>query len=193
MARYKLDTGNSGDYEILEGETRADVLQDVLNHHEIDELPEGWTLEEIEPKNRHAVTTNRATTDGLTIYDLDPLSAELWAIAGPAGHDPKAIDTDDLPDGFRWITTEEWEELQSEEDRTEGTGNDFSIMWQFMGRLSKDGFQAAEAVSIAMQELKVDRVTKDVLHTAAATLGGTWDAESVEACIKNCSFEKIAK
>jgi hypothetical protein len=48
MARYKLDTGNSGDDEILEGETRAEVLQDVLNHHGIDELPEGWTLEELD-------------------------------------------------------------------------------------------------------------------------------------------------
>lgn len=135
----------------------------------------------------------RLTKDGLTIYDLQPQASELCVVAGPIGYSVDQIDMDDLPDGFRWITTEEWEELQSEEDRTEGTGNDFSIMWQFMGRLSKDGFQAAEAVSIAMQELKVDRVTKDVLHTAAATLGGTWDAESVEACIKNCSFEKIAK
>jgi hypothetical protein len=72
-------------------------------------------------------------------------------------------------------------------------GNDFSISWEFMGRASNNGFQAAEAVSIAMQELRVDRVTKDVLHTAAASLGGTWDARSVEACIENCSFEKIAK
>jgi hypothetical protein len=111
MARFKLDTGNSGDDEILEGETRADVLQDVLNHHGIDELPEGWTLEEIEPKNRHAVATHWTTTDGLAIYDLDPLSAEMWALAGPAGHDPKTIDTDDLPEGFRWVEGDEWEEL----------------------------------------------------------------------------------
>ncbi len=48
MARYKLDTGNSGNDEILEGHSMAEVLQDVLNHHEIDELPEGWTLELIE-------------------------------------------------------------------------------------------------------------------------------------------------
>jgi hypothetical protein len=48
MVRYKLDTGNSGNDEILEGESRAEVLQDVLNHHEIDELPEGWTLEAVE-------------------------------------------------------------------------------------------------------------------------------------------------
>jgi len=47
MARYKLDTGNSGDDEVLEGETRAEVLQDILHHHDIDELPDGWTLEEI--------------------------------------------------------------------------------------------------------------------------------------------------
>jgi hypothetical protein len=47
MTQYKLDTDNSGNDEILEGATRAEVLQDVLSHHEIDELPEGWTLEEI--------------------------------------------------------------------------------------------------------------------------------------------------
>jgi hypothetical protein len=62
--------------------------------------------------NKHAVATNRTTTDGLTIYDLDPLSAELWAIAGPAGHDPKTIDTDDLPEGFRWVESDECEELE---------------------------------------------------------------------------------
>jgi hypothetical protein len=77
------------------------------------------------------------------------------------------------------------------DEHNDETDEDFSISWEFMGRASNNGFQAAEAVSIAMQELKVDRVTKDVLHTAAATLGGTWDVESVEACIKNCSFEKI--
>jgi hypothetical protein len=48
MARFKLDTGNSGNDEILEGETMAEVLQDVLNYHEIDELPEGWTLGAVE-------------------------------------------------------------------------------------------------------------------------------------------------
>lgn len=48
MAKWKLDTGNSGNDEILEGFSRDEVLQDVLNHHEIDEMPEGWTLEEVE-------------------------------------------------------------------------------------------------------------------------------------------------
>jgi hypothetical protein len=47
MARYKLDTGNSGSDEILVGDSIAEVTQDVLNFHEVDQLPEGWTIEEI--------------------------------------------------------------------------------------------------------------------------------------------------
>ena len=47
MARYKLDTGNSGNDEILVGDSIAEVTQDVLSYHEIDQLPEDWTIEEI--------------------------------------------------------------------------------------------------------------------------------------------------
>ena len=47
MARYKLDTGNSGNDEILFGDSVAEVTQDVLNRYEVDQLPEGWTIEEI--------------------------------------------------------------------------------------------------------------------------------------------------
>lgn len=55
------------------------------------------------------------TRDGLTVYDLDPNAAELWVVAGPEGYDPKAIDTDNLPDGFRWVEDEEWEEMNVRE------------------------------------------------------------------------------
>lgn len=51
------------------------------------------------------------TKDGLHVYDLDPASSELWAVAGPAGHDIKAIDHDNLPAGFRWVTEAEWQEI----------------------------------------------------------------------------------
>ena len=47
MTRYKLDTGNSGHDEILFGNSVAEVTQDVLNFHEIDQLPEDWTIEEV--------------------------------------------------------------------------------------------------------------------------------------------------
>jgi hypothetical protein len=47
MARYKLDTGNSGHDEILVGDSIAEVTQDVLNFHEVDQLPDDWTIEEI--------------------------------------------------------------------------------------------------------------------------------------------------
>jgi hypothetical protein len=48
---FSLDTGNAGYDDILiadTNETRQDVLEDVLAHHEVSELPEGWTLEEID-------------------------------------------------------------------------------------------------------------------------------------------------
>jgi len=47
MAKYKLDTGNSGNDEILVGDSIAEVTQDVLNRYEVDQLPDGWTIEEI--------------------------------------------------------------------------------------------------------------------------------------------------
>lgn len=60
--------------------------------------------------------TNLTTTDGLTVYDLDVYGSALTAVAGPAGYDPATIDTDELPDGFRWVTTEEWESLEGDGD-----------------------------------------------------------------------------
>lgn len=41
--QYKLDTGNDGYDEILDG-TREECEVDVLHHHDLDELPEHWTL-----------------------------------------------------------------------------------------------------------------------------------------------------
>ena len=51
------------------------------------------------------------TSDGLMIYDLKPHASELWAVAGPDGWQGRLgeIDTDNLPEGFRWVTDEEWE------------------------------------------------------------------------------------
>ncbi len=46
--QYKLDTENAGCDEVLIGSSKDEVLQDVLNRYEIDELPEGWSIEEIE-------------------------------------------------------------------------------------------------------------------------------------------------
>lgn len=51
------------------------------------------------------------TSDGLWLYDLDPSASDLWVVAGPDTDDK--IDPDDLPTGFRWVTGEEWESLQS--------------------------------------------------------------------------------
>lgn len=56
--------------------------------------------------------TDLKTTDGDVIYDLDPDSAELWAVAGPDGHDARKIDPDDLPPGFRWVSESEYERAE---------------------------------------------------------------------------------
>jgi hypothetical protein len=52
------------------------------------------------------------TKDGLTVYDLDPQASELWAVAGPEGYRISDIDPENLPDGFRWVSENEWQELQ---------------------------------------------------------------------------------
>lgn len=51
------------------------------------------------------------TQDGLTVYDLNPLGAELYAVAGPDGFDMSKIDQNELPSGFRWVTCEEYSEI----------------------------------------------------------------------------------
>ncbi|MFN7611238.1 MAG: hypothetical protein ACK5QX_09950, partial [bacterium] len=57
--------------------------------------------------------TNKFTKDGLEIYDLDPQASELWAVAGPASHDPKTINPDNLPENFRWVDAWEFNEPQA--------------------------------------------------------------------------------
>jgi hypothetical protein len=55
-----------------------------------------------------AETTTLTTQTGERIYDLCPLAGDLWAIAGPDGLDPRTVNTDDIPDGYRWLDEEEW-------------------------------------------------------------------------------------
>jgi hypothetical protein len=70
-----------------------------------------------------AKTTDYTTTDGLRVYDLDPQAGDLWAVAGPDGHDPREIDVDDLPQGWRWVDEDEWSSLVC----TEGQRNEYEI------------------------------------------------------------------
>lgn len=56
-----------------------------------------------------AKRTKYKTADGLRIYDLEPLTLDIFAVAGPDWKDPRSIDGEDLPEGFRWITNDEWE------------------------------------------------------------------------------------
>jgi len=48
-------------------------------------------------------------TEHDTWYDLDPESADLHVVAGPAGARVEDIDPDNLPAGFRWVEDGEWE------------------------------------------------------------------------------------
>jgi hypothetical protein len=70
----------------------------------------------------YAIKTNKKTADGLTVYDLDPKAAELWAVAGPDGVDPKTIDSENLLEGFRWVTADEWEGFKDGEINDEQQG-----------------------------------------------------------------------
>jgi len=44
---FELDTGTSGEDDVLTG-TRAECLADICAYHEVDELPKGWTLRQVE-------------------------------------------------------------------------------------------------------------------------------------------------
>lgn len=81
---------------------------DELDEEEIEEI-----LGRIETpySNTQAKETDRKTYEGLSVYDLQPQGGELWLVAGPAGYDASTIDPDDLPDGFRWVTSDEWEDI----------------------------------------------------------------------------------
>lgn len=58
--------------------------------------------------------TDLITDDGLSVYDLDVQASELWMVAGPHGFDIEAIDPDSIPEGFRWISNEEYEKLMDD-------------------------------------------------------------------------------
>ena len=114
-ARAKDDNGNQAIYPIEAGslaeaiETTIDFLFDDVTRDNFGVcLREGWAIwERVSDGDRPTLTTK----DGLTVYDLDPQASELWAVAGPAGFKKGDIDTDNLPERFRWVTAEEWEGL----------------------------------------------------------------------------------
>ena len=43
---WRLDTGNDGEDDVLYGEYGA-VLDDILYHYDIDELPKHWSLDQV--------------------------------------------------------------------------------------------------------------------------------------------------
>ncbi len=193
MARYKLDTDNSGNDEILEGTTRAEVLQDVLSHHEIDELPEGWTLEEIE--DEHAAKAKAGYvlgSDGKIYVQVQDDSQFGFAIcddeqswAGGVGSGLASWTL--IPNDDSRITDEDRERLGWILDEAETDGK-FSITWEFIGRASQQQFDVAQAVADAMVAMESPVVTPGVVKRACEQLGDGWDPPSVYACIENCSF-----
>lgn len=86
----------------------------------------------------NAEATELRTADGLTIYDLEPQAAVLVAVAGPAGHDPRTIDDDDLPEGFRWVGPGEWADACERLDDA-----------AFIAQLEARGFTTEEIETIA--------------------------------------------
>ena len=114
-ARAKDDSGSQAIYPIEAGslaeaiEMTIDFLFDDVTRDDFGvDTREGWAIwERVKDGYRPTLTTK----DGLTVYDLDPQSSELWAVAGPAGFKKSDIDPDNLPERFRWVTAEEWQEL----------------------------------------------------------------------------------
>lgn len=100
-----------------------------------------------------AIDTGKKTNDGLTVYDLDPQAAELWAVAGPGGVDPATIDPDSLPDGFRWVTSDEWESICAIKSYKFATDAD-------SGTIQAESFEAAVEILDAM-------LTDDLLEDGA--------------------------
>lgn len=135
-------------------------------------------------------TKYRTTADNLAIYDLSPQAADLWVVAGPDGHTGE-IDTDSLPEGFRWVTGEEWEALQ---DSIKEMLTVFT--YEFMGRIPKHGSEVAQTVCNALQlsGSKDGKVTELIARKAAGLLNddmiddGEWDSDCVLAIVQNCSF-----
>jgi len=134
-------------------------------------------------------TKYRTTADNLAVYDLSPQAAELWVVAGPDGHTGE-IDTDSLPEGFRWVTGEEWEALQ--DSIKEGLT---VFTYEYMGRIPNYGSEVAQAVCYAleMSNSKEGKVTELIARKAAellndATISRCWDSDCVLAVVENCSF-----
>ena len=132
------------------------------------------------------IKTKYTTADGLAVYDLAPELADLCAVAGPDGH-TGPIDPDDLPQGFRWVTADEWEALDKAwEELTVFT-------YEFMGRIPKHGSEVAQAVCNVLQlsGSKEGTVTELVARKAAGLLNddmiddGGWDYDCVLAIEQN--------
>lgn len=89
------------------------------------------------------IRTSLKTVDGLTIYDLDPLASDLWAIAGPDGYIGE-IDTDNLPEGFRWVTEQEWASLQDAINKPPKVEVCACVEWVRENDLDHDGIDESD-------------------------------------------------
>lgn len=88
------------------------------------------------------------TLNGLRVYDLDPLASEIWACVGPDGADPRTLDPDNLPEGFRLIDGDEWDHAQDNHDEAEIVLYGQSEHWReshYIGGLIDSALAAAGA------------------------------------------------
>lgn len=103
-----------------------------------------------------AIVTNLKTKEGERVYDLEPLSGELCVIAGPEGLDPTGINQYQLPAGYRWVESEEWEYLvQRTEICTsiiERTANQSGDNAEYVYRLVEMAFDAGYKAGVDATE-----------------------------------------
>jgi hypothetical protein len=84
-----------------------------------------------------------------------------------------------------WTVTESEDEDDSETRQ---------VTYDFMGSVSNDKTEAANAVVAALESIQPDdpnEMTDDVIDAAVEFLGGDWDRESVLAALDGCCFSYV--
>ena len=128
------------------------------------------------------------TADGLAVYDLSERAPELWVVAGPAGADPDSIDPGDIPDGWRWVSDEEWESLaggkpkyQRRERRIRQTYDIVTPESAEHGDYAESGWIDEEGTPIEPDQWDMDKADWDYFTAVVAVAVSTIEREgSVE-------------
>lgn len=108
-----LDTMNAGEDDVLIGGSQSEVERDIMNHFELNQWPDGWTLTQVGPGDDWFVRELRASAP-LTEADLrETLDNHDWTTA-TSHADIVATEGDidwviiPLADG-RWVATDDAE------------------------------------------------------------------------------------